>query len=148
MQPALRAVKVGWFLALGVILISAGCGSSGPPRYPISGKVTYGGQPVVAGSVMLVPDTRQGNQGPAVSVAIKDGQYDSNWEGIGHVGGPHVVKITGLDGKTSPEFPRGMLLFPEFELILDLPNKAEVKDLEVPADWVMPRTGPVTNHGA
>jgi hypothetical protein len=51
-----------------MILISAGCGSSGPPRYHISGKVTYGGQPVAAGSVMLVPDTSQGNTGPAVSV--------------------------------------------------------------------------------
>ena len=147
-RPAWRVAREGWFLALGVILISAGCGSSGPPRYQISGKVTYGGQPVAAGSVMLVPDTSQGNTGPAASVAIKDGQYDSNREGVGHVGGPHVVKITGLDGKTSPEFPMGMLLFPEFELKLDLPKEDGEKDLEVPAEWVLPRSGPVLNHGA
>jgi len=135
-------------LALGAMLISAGCGSSGPPRYHVSGKVTYGGQPVAAGSVMFVPDTAQGNTGPAVSVAIKSGQYDSNLEGVGHVGGPHVVKINGLDGNTSPEFPPGMLLFPDFELKLDLPKEDSQKDLEVPGEWVLPKTAPVTNHGA
>ncbi len=139
----------GWCLALGLgfLLVAAGCGSSGPPRYPISGKVTHGGQPVPGGSVMLIPDTTQGNTGPATSVAIKNGQYDSSLEGIGHVGGPHVVKITGLDGNTSPEFPMGLPQFPEYELKADLPKETSVKDFDVPGDWVMPRMAPVTNHG-
>jgi hypothetical protein len=34
------------------------------------------------------------------------------------------------------------------ELKLDLPKEDGEKDLEVPADWVMPRTAPVMNHGA
>lgn len=135
-------------LVLGAMLFLAGCGDSGPPRYHISGKVTYGGQPVPAGSVMLTPDTSQGNTGPAASVAIKAGQYDSNAEGVGHVGGPHVVTITGMDGNASPEFPQGMLLFPEYQLNLDLPKEDSQQDLEVPGDLVLPKTAPVMNHGA
>ena len=124
-RPAVRAAKGGWFLALGVILVSAGCGSSGPPRYPISGKVTYGGQPVLAGSVTLIPDTNQGNKGPATSVTIKDGQYGSIWYGARACRRSVrlSVLIAELDGKPSPEFPMGMLLFPEYELILDLPSE-------------------------
>lgn len=143
-----RVAKGSWFTALAVVLIASGCGSSGPPRYRLSGKVTYGGQPVPGGSVTLIPDTQQGNKGPAASVPIKNGQYDTKWQGVGHVGGPHVVKITGLDGNASAEFPVGMPLFPEFELKLDLAKEAGVRDLEVPADWVLPRSGPVVNHGA
>ena len=58
------------------------------------------------------------------------------------------MRITGLDGNASPEFPVGMPLFPQFELLLDLPKEASVKDFEIPADWVLPRTAPVTKHGA
>ena len=137
----------GAMLAL-VVLISTGCGSSGPPRYHLSGKVTYGGQPIPGGSVTLIPDSQQGNKGPAASVAIKSGQFDTKWEGVGHVGGPHVVKITGLDGNTSGEFPMGMPMFPEYELKLDLPKETSAQDLEVPGNWVLPRSGPVLSHGA
>lgn len=147
-QPRWTMAMGGGFLALGLMVISAGCGDSGPPRYHISGKVTYGGQPVAAGAVMLVPDASQGNTGPAASVTIKDGQYDSNLDGTGHVGGPHVLKITGMDGQASPEFPQGMLLFPEYEVKADLPKEDSQKDVEVPSEWVLPKTGPVTNHGA
>lgn len=103
---------------------------------------------MAAGSVMLAPDTSQGNSGPAASIPIKNGQYDSNVEGMGHVGGPHVLKITGMDGQVSPEFPQGMLLFPEYEVKADLPKEDSQKDLDVPGEWVLPKTAPVTNHGA
>ncbi len=145
--PILERTKRSWLLAIGIVLILAGCGDSGPPRYHLSGKVTHGGQPVPGGSVTLIPDTSQGNTGPAASVTIKNGEYDSDWEGAGHVGGPHVVKITGLDGQSSPEFPMGLPLFPEYELKLDLPKEDSLKDLEVPANWVMPRLAPVRDHG-
>lgn len=128
-------------------LIFAGCSPDGPPRYRLSGKLTHGGQPVPAGSVTLIPDHAQGNNGPAASAAIKDGRYDTK-QGTGHVGGPHVLKITALDGKTSPEFPRGSPLFPDYELKADLSKQDGTRDLDVPAEWVAPRTGPVKNHGA
>jgi hypothetical protein len=135
-------------LLANALILLTGCGSGGPPRYRLSGRATKGGQPIPAGSITLVPDVGKGNQGPAVSVAIKDGQYDTDLQDTGHVGGPHIVKITGMDGTVSPEFPMGLPLFPEYEMSVDLPTQAAQQNFEVPADWVMPRTAPVTDHGA
>ena len=146
-----RAGKAGVMFSLLVLglVMSLGCGSDGPPRYAISGTVTHDGKPIPAGSVMLTPDTSQGNSGPATSIEIRDGRYDSAWEGIGHVGGPHRVTITALDGKTDDEFSAGMPMFPDYELDLDLPKEESTQDLDVPADWQAekPKAGAVMNHG-
>lgn len=131
------------FILAGVALV-AGCGKQGPPRFHLSGKVTYGGHPISAGSVTFVPDSAKGNTGPAASVAIQQGSYDTKVLGAGHVGGPHRVTIIGLDGKESPDFPKGVPIFPDYEIRLDLPKENGTKDLEVPSDWVPPKpsTGP------
>ena len=129
-------------IVLAGTLILAGCGPGGPPRYRLSGKVTHGGQPIVAGSITLIPDRAKGNEGSAGSAVIKDGRYDTK-QGTGHVGGPHILKITALDGKTSPEFPQGLPLFPDYEIKLDLPKQTETRDLDVPATWVAPPAKPV-----
>jgi len=120
------------------LAIVVGCGEEGPTRYQLSGKVTYGGQPIPAGSVTFIPDSSQGNSGPAASVDIVDGAYDTT-TGKGHVGGPHLVKITALDGKTSDEFPKGMPMFPDYETKADLPKEDGTKDFDVPSDHVMPQ---------
>lgn len=125
------------FAATGLIAL-AGCSGGGPPRFHASGNVTYGGQPVPAGSVTFIPDTSKGNSGPAVSAEIKNGKYDTRGSGAGHVGGPHVVKITGLSGIASDEFSAGEPIFPGYEIRIDLPKKAGTHDFEVPGDWVFP----------
>jgi hypothetical protein len=134
-------------LVLVGLLVLAGCGRGGPPRYDLSGKVTHGGQPIPAGSVTFIPDKSKGNSGPAISVKIKEGQYDTSREDVGHVGGPHIVKITALDGKVSDEFSEGNLLFPDYEMSLDLPKEDGTQDLDVPADWVMPPQRPFVPEG-
>jgi hypothetical protein len=140
--------RFGLALAAGGLLVLAGCGESGPPRYDLSGKVTHGGQPVPAGSVTLVPDTSKGNSGPAGSAEIKGVQYDTSQGGTGHVGGPHRVKITGLTGETSEdEFAIETRLFPDYEVELDLPKEKATQDIDVPGDLVMPKPVPVTDHG-
>lgn len=120
------------------LAIVAGCGEEGPTRYQLSGKVTYGGQPIPAGSVTFIPDSSQGNSGPAASVDIVNGMYNTS-SGKGHVGGPHILKITGLDGKASDEFPKGAPMFPDYETKADLPKEDGTKDLDVPSDHVMPK---------
>lgn len=125
------------FAATGLIAL-AGCSGGGPPRFHASGNVTYGGQPVPAGSVTFVPDTSKGNSGPAVSAEIKNGKYNTRGSGTGHVGGPHVVKITGLSGIASDEFSAGEPIFPSYEIRIDLPKKAGTHDFEVPGNWVFP----------
>lgn len=122
----------GWLLAVGSLLVLVGCdGSDGPPRYHLSGTITYAGKPVPAGSVSFIPDASKGNQGPGGLARIKDGHFDTS-EGTGHVGGPHVVAITGMDGVAQPELPRGTPLFPRYKLTMDLPKEDSTHDFDVP----------------
>lgn len=132
-------------LTLIAAIALGGCGPSGPVRYNLSGQVTYGGQPVPAGSITFIPAA--GNSGPAASVPIENGRYDTAPHDTGHVGGPHLVRITGLDGKASDDlFPNGMPLFPDFELEAELPKQDGEMSFEVPADWkpapAAPAAGP------
>ena len=131
------------FVSLGMIglLVFAGCGKSGPPRYDLSGNITWGGKPIPAGSITFMPDQTQGNSGLAISAKIQDGQFDTTLDGEGHLGGPHTVKVIALDGKPSDEFSEGVPIFPPYEMELDLPNDDGTQDIEVPADWVAPPQG-------
>ena len=64
-----------WMLLISGSLALVGCGGaveSGPPRFRLSGKVTFDGKPVPAGTIYFEPAT-----GPAGSAQIKDGQYDT-----------------------------------------------------------------------
>ncbi|MGQ9504747.1 MAG: hypothetical protein ACUVQG_06520 [Thermogutta sp.] len=109
-----------------------GCGERRPTLYHVSGTVTFGGKPVPAGSIIFEPDTSKGNQGPAGFAAIKNGRYDTRDAGRGTVGGPHVVRITGLDGVPAEELPQGTPLFPEYTTQIDLPKKELTQDFDVP----------------
>ena len=53
---------------------ASGCGSSGPTRAPIRGKITVGGQPLAAGRILFTPVAP--NQGPATSAVITAGEYE------------------------------------------------------------------------
>lgn len=56
-----------------VIVGLVGCGSDGPNRIPLSGKVTCGGQSIKQGSITLTP--APGHKGVAANTSISDGQY-------------------------------------------------------------------------
>lgn len=113
-------------------LLFAACGTDGPARYDVSGAVTFDGQPVPAGRIVFEPDSTQSNQGPAAYADIESGRYATP-RGKGHVGGPHVVRITGTDGVPSGELPDGRQLFPEYKTTLDLPQDDADHDFDVPA---------------
>jgi hypothetical protein len=68
----------------------AGCGSSGPVRAPIRGKVTVAGQPLAAGRILFTPVAP--NRGPATSAVIKAGEYAIP-EGEGPVVGSNRVEV-------------------------------------------------------
>lgn len=111
----------------------AGCGERPPTLYHVSGSVTFNGKPVPAGSVLFEPDTTKGNTGPAGFAKIKDGKYDTRDGGRGTIGGPHIVRITGLDGIPAEELPEGTPLFPEYTKAIDLPKQNSTQDFDVPA---------------
>ena len=124
-----RASTVGWLLMIAATAV--GCGG-GPRVYELSGTVTYQGKPVPAGNIVFEPDTSQGNQGAPGYAKIKNGQYDTRQNGgEGTVGGPHLVRIIGLDGVARGELVNGSPLFPEFNTTADLPKANATKDFDV-----------------
>jgi hypothetical protein len=50
----------------------------------------------------------------------------------GTVGGPHLVRILGLDGIPRGELVNGSPLFPEYNTTADLPKEDTTLDFEVP----------------
>ena len=117
-------------------LFLIGCGGSGPSRYELKGKVTFGGLPVKAGTIYFDPDTSKGNSGPQASGPIRDGEYKTN-PNFGVIGGPHIVRIIGYDGKRpdGPEgemLPHGRVLFSEYQTVKDIPKGAASVDFDVP----------------
>lgn len=128
-------------LVLAFMALTSGCFSGGDPAtYPISGTVQFRDQPVPDGSITLIPDSRQGNTGAAVSIDIVNGKFDSSSAGRGHVGGPHLVRVVGLDGKGDGDlFPHGQMLFPDYETTIDLPPEGSTQEIVVPADLKMPK---------
>lgn len=103
------------FLPLGAILVAAamivGCGSEDLARHRLSGTVTYHGKPVPTGAIFFEPDASQGNSGAPSYAEIKDGKFDTAADGLGFIGGPHVVTIEAFDGKALNDYaPRGASL--------------------------------------
>ncbi|GAB4132339.1 hypothetical protein JCM17478_18770 [Thermopirellula anaerolimosa] len=138
------------FVALSCLVVTCqGCGKGDVRRNPISGTITYRGEPVPAGSITFIPDASQGNSGPAVTIAFENGRYDSRDAGIGHIGGPHKIRITGLTGKDSGDefFPQGTLLFPDYETSADLPRGPSERNFTIPDDWVLPAIAPQPYEG-
>ena len=122
-------------IVLSILVITVGCRESGPQVYHVSGSVTYGSQPVPAGTVLFQPDESQGCSGPAGVARILAGKYDTAGEGgKGVVGGPHLVRIIGLDGKPAEMAPDGVPLFPDYTTTLDLPMEDSSHDFSVTSD--------------
>jgi major membrane immunogen (membrane-anchored lipoprotein) len=70
------------FATLGLLLV-VGCGDSTglPKRYPVSGKVTYNGEPVKSGTIVFEPsDISSGRFGNGT---IEDGYYKLSTSGEG-----------------------------------------------------------------
>jgi hypothetical protein len=129
-----RPVRCG-AAAVVVAALLLGCGGGadeGPQRFHVSGSVKFNGQPVPAGTVYLEPDTEQGNSGPAGSAPIDGGRYNTA-AGKGTVGGPHLIRVDGFDGKATADKPFGDPLFVPFTIENDLPKSDTTLDLEVPA---------------
>ncbi len=122
-------------LALGVAMVGVwGCGGpTGPPRYEVSGTVTYAGEPVPAGEVVFEPDPSKGNSGPQCRATINNGEYCTP-SSSGSVPGAVIVRVLGYDGKANPESQMGMQLFPVYETTMELPAEATAgQNIDIPA---------------
>jgi len=114
-------------LALLTAFVLIGCaGNSGPKRYRVSGKVTYDGQPILFGDVLITPDGGKKNTGPQGIAPIRDGKFDTSATGgKGYGGGPAVIRVTGFDRE-------GGKLLCEREFAVDLPVVDATSDIAVP----------------
>ena len=133
----LLAVRFVLMLMLAICSLVTGC-SRGSGEYHLSGNVTYKNQPVPAGNIIFEPDTSKGNSGAPGMSKIKVGKYDTRSEGAhGTIGGPHIIRIVGIDGKPTGdqrgEILQGTPLFLEYSVSQDLPKEDSTKDFEVPA---------------
>jgi hypothetical protein len=111
----------------------AGCSESGPPRFEVSGTVTYEGKPVPVGSILFQPDPAVGNEGPYGSATIKDGKFDTRLEGEPTIGGEQIVLIEAFDGKVeNPEYaPYGKSIAGGYQQPHQLPQADATLDIEL-----------------
>ncbi len=121
------------FLGALTPLFALGCGDSGPPRFRISGTVTYEGKPVPTGSIVFQPDAARNNSGPNGSATIKDGVFDTRVDGQGFSGGPQIVIVQAFDGTNiDPDYnPHGLSLGSGYTESHDLPDGDAVLDIEL-----------------
>jgi len=90
-------------MILPILLCLSGCGSSGPPRGSVQGKVTLDGQPVEQGTITFLPTG--GTTGPSAGGVITGGQYSIE-EDKGPVAGKSRVEIR-WERKTGKKVPAG-----------------------------------------
>lgn len=129
-------IRRGWTAAVlcgGAVIAAGGCSRppAGPVRYRVSGSVTFAGKPVPAGRIVFEPDRAAGNSGPAAYGSIVAGRF-ATYPRMGAVEGPHVVQISGFDGKASGELSEGRPLFPEHTTSATVPARAATIDFVVP----------------
>jgi hypothetical protein len=121
-----RCAMWRFIAAMALALPLAGCGSEGPPRYELSGTVTFDGKPVPKGFITFTPDTEKGNDGPGGGAEIIDGKYRTE-SGKGIIGGPHNVRIVGYDGIPArvegEDLPDGKSLFAPHQEKIDFPKQ-------------------------
>lgn len=65
-----------WSLILVAALVAfaGGCGPSGPPTYPVAGTIVFSGQPIVKGTMTLIPEKSSER---TASAQIVDGKYET-----------------------------------------------------------------------
>lgn len=65
-----------WGLLSFTLIFAMGCGSSVGKTVPVSGIVSYNGQPLEGGTIVFRPDRNKGNTGPEARGIIEaDGSY-------------------------------------------------------------------------
>lgn len=86
----------GW-AALAMIAL-AGCGGGGPTTYPVSGRVTYKGQPVTTGEIRYLPaDKAQGHIARGAIDAQGAFELTTFKPGDGVLSGSYQVTISSYD---------------------------------------------------
>jgi hypothetical protein len=127
-------VSVAAGLALTLAIVS-GCQKSNGLT-PVTGKVTFKGNPVPMGNVSIEPDASQGNKGPQCRSSIIKGVFTSRPE-FGSVSGPVIVDVEGSEQHPDKEFP--VPLFPRYTFKTEIPKGKATLDIVVPENAGKPK---------
>ena len=104
-----------------------GCGKA-PVGNGVSGKVTFKGNPIPAGTIYFEPDVgAAGSQGVA---KIVDGAYDTRSTGMGVAAGKTRVRIEGFEKGASSDAMGPILC--RWETTAEFKDGDNVQDFEVP----------------
>ena len=120
------------FAATGLVaalLGLAGCGGGGtegpPPLYPVTGKVTFDGNPVTVGTVTFEPDEAKGNKSKYTAAGMIDssGSYKLatgtqegaplGWYKVSV--SPHGMPSGGMGGPGDGSVPKGAAIPPKYQ---------------------------------
>ena len=112
---------------------AAGCGGGdGLPRQSVSGKVTFGGQPLEKGTIQFVPDDPNMKDPTSGGAPILDGSYAIGSE-MGLVPGKYKVSISSpTGGAAQGDAPGSASAMPK-ELIPSQYNTASTLSADVKA---------------
>jgi hypothetical protein len=116
-------------ICLAIVLLAilfAGCGPKGPKLYPIKGTVTYNGEPLPEGDIVLMP-TSPGEVEDANK--IKDGKFE-----FGARAGAKRVKITANRSEGPPDPQMGVS--PRRQYIPERYSSAEKTELTLTVEEV------------
>ena len=93
-----RALLRGAWLAAGLLLVAAGCGSGPAPLTAVRGKVSYRGVLLTTGTIVFTPDAARGCRGEIAFADIQpDGTYDlKTGASYGAVPGWHRITVCAL----------------------------------------------------
>jgi hypothetical protein len=130
-----RVLRLG-FASLLVLTLASGCGGVSGTR--VSGKVTFKGQPVPAGTVYIKPDSAKGNNGHTGYATISNGAYDTGAPG-GQAAptGAVILEVEGIDPKPPPGAEPDVgatMLFTGFTKSAEVSGSSSVQDIDVPAE--------------
>lgn len=88
-----------WITVAVAIGLSNGCGQAGPKLYPVSGTVTFGGEPVTGATITLHSD-----HSPRLVTGRSDAQgrfqLSTFEEGDGAIAGEYIVTVTKYEVAT------------------------------------------------
>jgi hypothetical protein len=134
-----RTWRVPVFIVVAVLALatSVGCQKSNGLT-PVSGRVTWKGNPVPMGDVYIEPDASQGNTGPQCRSSIIKGVFTSRPE-FGSVSGPVIVDVEGSEQHPDKDFP--VPLFPRYTFKTEIPKGKATLDIVVPEAPAAPSRG-------
>jgi hypothetical protein len=124
-------------ITLLMLLTATGCSGDGIVRHQVAGKVTYQGQSVQDGAIVLEPDASVGKVAPTSFARIENGTFQTARD-QSPTTGKYKLRVMGYDkSKMKKDAAVGEIidlpeLFPEYVMDVDIPVPGGSLQIDVP----------------